>query len=226
MIALGSVAFPSDVPRHRLTAITSHTTSATASATFDNVAVAAAPTLPTGWSARDIGAVGITGSATANAGTFNVKGAGADIWGTADAFQFAYTSLTGDGSIVARVATVSGAQAWTKAGVMMRATTDAASTHAFMLVSTGKGLAFQRRTVTGGVSTNTAAGTETAPRWVKLTRAGSTITASVSADGVTRTVAGTQTMTLPQTILVGLAVTGHDATSIATATFDHVTAGP
>jgi regulation of enolase protein 1 (concanavalin A-like superfamily) len=208
-------------------AITSHTTTATASAMFDHVAVApAVPPLPASWTARDVGAVGVAGSSTSNSGTFTVKGAGADIWGTADAFQFASTSLTGDGSIVARVATVSGTQAWTKAGVMMRATADAGSTHAFMLVSTAKGLAFQRRTVAGGVSTSTAAGTGTAPRWVKLTRTGQTVTASVSTDGVTWTVAGTQTMTLPQTIVVGLAVTSHDATSLATATFDHVTTSP
>jgi hypothetical protein len=34
---------------------------------------------------------------------FTVSGAGADIWGTADSFHFAYTALNGDGQIVARV---------------------------------------------------------------------------------------------------------------------------
>ena len=40
---------------------------------------------------------------------FIVEGAGADIWGTADAFHFAYRTLSGDGTIVARVASVAGA---------------------------------------------------------------------------------------------------------------------
>ena len=49
------------------------------------------------------GAVGEAGSASASAGTFTIAGAGADIWGTSDAFRFAYIQLPGDGTIVARV---------------------------------------------------------------------------------------------------------------------------
>jgi hypothetical protein len=67
----------------------------------------------------------------------------------------------------------------------IRGSLDAGAAHAFMLVSTGKGLAFQRRTVAGGATTHTSGGGGVAPRWVKLTRAGNVITASVSADGVT-----------------------------------------
>jgi hypothetical protein len=69
-------------------------------------AAARAQSLPSGWSTSDIGAVGAAGSATASGGTFTVAGAGADIWNAADAFRFVYTTLTGDGSIVAKVASV------------------------------------------------------------------------------------------------------------------------
>ena len=63
---------------------------------------------------------GLTGSATfqAGTGTYSVTGAGADIWGTADAFRFVYQPLSGDGQIVARVATVQNTNAWVKAGVI------------------------------------------------------------------------------------------------------------
>ena len=77
--------------------------------------------LPAPWTSADVGAVGKTGSASASAGTFTVAGAGADIWGASDAFRFAYIQLPGDGTIVARVATVQNVAAWTKAGVMIRA---------------------------------------------------------------------------------------------------------
>ena len=80
-----------------------------------------------------------------------MKGAGADVWGTADALQYAYRQVTGDGWIVARVTSVTNTNAWTKAGVMIRETTGAGSAQAFMLVSSSKGQAFQRRTTTGGV---------------------------------------------------------------------------
>jgi regulation of enolase protein 1 (concanavalin A-like superfamily) len=166
--------------------------------------------------------VPIKGSATESAGTITVKGSGADIWGTKDAFHFASTTLDGDGSIVARVASVTGAEAWTKAGVMMRMTLDAGSAHAFMLVSVGKGLAFQRRTVTGGTSTHTSGGSGMAPRWVKLSRQGDVITASVSKDGASWTVVGSDTLSIAGSIEVGLAVTSHNTSSLATATFDNV----
>jgi regulation of enolase protein 1 (concanavalin A-like superfamily) len=202
-------------------AVSSHTASVLATGTFDNVTVNAG-TLPDGWRSTDIGAVGVAGSAAEAGGTFTVKGAGADVWGTADAAQFVSKTLAGDGSIVARVASISGSQAWTKAGVMMRMTLDAGSAQAFMLVSSGKGLAFQRRTVTGGISTNTSGGAGTAPKWVKLTRQGSVITASVSSNGTTWTVVGHDTFSITGSVEVGLAVSSHDATHTATATFDNV----
>src|SRR5262249_29956228 len=45
-------------------------------------------TAPT-WSSGDIGSVGRAGSTTVSGGTYTVQGAGADIYGTADAFRFA-----------------------------------------------------------------------------------------------------------------------------------------
>ena len=179
-------------------------------------------TLPEGWQSEDIGAVGKTGSASAGSGTFVVNGSGADVWGTADGFHFAYRRLSGDGTIVARVASLVGADVWTKAGVMIRATTDAGSAHAFMLVSSAKGLAFQRRKATGGVSTHTAGGAGTAPRWLKLSRAGNDITASTSFDGTSWTEVGRDTFSMPADVLIGLGTNAHNVLALATATFDNV----
>jgi regulation of enolase protein 1 (concanavalin A-like superfamily) len=179
-------------------------------------------TLPAGWQSEDVGATGRAGSASHSAGTFTVKGAGADVWGTADAFHFAYRHLSGDGTIVARVASIDGSQSWTKAGVMIRAATTAGSAHASMLVSTAKGLAFQRRTSNGASSVHTSGGSGTAPRWVKLTRSGNVITAYSSINGSSWTLVGSDTLSMPAEVLVGLASTAHDVASLATATFDNV----
>lgn len=200
-------------------AVSSHHSTRMATALFDRVTVT---DLPAGWRSRDVGSVGVAGMASESGGTFTVRGAGADIWGTTDAFHYAYRSLTGDGTIVARVASIQGAQAWTKIGVMMRGSTGPSSAHALMLVSTARGLAFQRRTTNGATSVHTAGGTGTAPRWVKLARSRDVITASVSSDGQIWTVVDSDTFTLPATILVGLVAHSHDVTTLATATFDHV----
>jgi hypothetical protein len=181
------------------------------------------PPLPAGWQSRDIGTTGQAGSASYANGVFTVHGAGADVWGTADAFQFTYRSLEGDGSITARVESITGTQAWTKVGVMFRASTSPGAAHAFMLVSTGKGLAFQRRPANGGSSVHTSGGSGTAPRWVRLSRAGSRVSAYQSSDGSAWTLVASDTIALPATALVGLAVSSHSSSSLATGTIDRVT---
>ena len=62
----------------------------------------------------------VAGDATLPSGTFTRDGAGADVWGTADAFHYAYRTLNGDGTIVARVTSIQNVHAWIKAGVMIR----------------------------------------------------------------------------------------------------------
>jgi hypothetical protein len=185
-----------------------------------------AAALPSAWQSRDIGAVGIAGSSSWNAGSFTIRGAGADVWGTSDAFHYAYESLSGDGTITARVASVSGSQAWTKVGVMIRGSTAANAAHAFMLVSSAKGLAFQRRTSSGSLTTHTSGGTGTAPRWVRLTRTGSRVSAYVSSTGSTWSLVGSDTFSLPASVLVGLAVSSHTTSTLATGVFDQVSISP
>jgi hypothetical protein len=182
-----------------------------------------AQSLPAGWTTSDIGAVGTAvGSASGTGNAFTVTGGGADIWGTADAFRFVYQTMSGDGTIVARVTSVQHVADWTKAAVMMRAALTSGSMQAMMLVSANKGLAFQRRVATNGLSTNTSGGSGYAPYWVKLTRAGNVFTAYKSTDGQTWTLVGSDTIAMPTTIYVGLAVTSHLAGTLATGTFDSV----
>ncbi len=185
--------------------------------------------LPAGWTSADIGAVGTARGASvydSAASAFTVTGGGADIWGTADAFHYAYTTLSGDGRLEARVRTVDAAAPWTKAGVMIRDSLDPASAHALMLVSAGKGTAFQRRALAGGVTTSTSGGLLAAPRWVRVERSGTTLTAFQSADGVAWTLVGTESIPMRATVLVGLAVSSHLAAATASATFDSVRITP
>jgi regulation of enolase protein 1 (concanavalin A-like superfamily) len=215
---------------HSLVAIARDAAGNTATSTAVSVTVnnQAQETLPSGWSHGDVGAVGPPGNAGYDevTQTFTVSGAGADVWGTADAFHFAYTPMSGDGTIVARVASVSAGAAWVKAGVMLRDTLDPSASQAFMLVSYTKGTAFQRRTATGGLSTSTSGAAVPAPYWVKLVRAGNQFTASESSDGVTWTVVAKDTITMGSQILAGVAVSSHTNTATATATFDHVSVTP
>jgi len=216
----------SNVPAgsYSLTAVATDNGGAATTSSAVSVTVTASSTLPSGWTDADVGATGAAGSASFANGTFSVTGAGADVWGTADAFHYAWRSLAGDGSIVARVATIQYVSQWTKAGVMMRNSTSSSAAQAFMLVaaSSAKGAPFQRRTADGSGSVSTAGPLVTAPYWVKLVRAGNVITGYASPDGATWTEVGSDTFTMGSTILVGLAVSSHVSGTTATATFDHV----
>jgi hypothetical protein len=130
--------------------------------------------------------------------------------------------MTGDSQIVARVVSITNTAGWAKAGVMMREQLTANSRHAFALVSAGAGLAFQRRLAAGDVSTSSASIGGGAPTWVKLARSGSTFTASRSADGVNWTSMGSDTIAMPTTIYVGLAVTSHNSGAATTAALTNV----
>ena len=177
--------------------------------------------LPTGWTAADIGNPAIVGSTTYSDGTFTIRAGGADIWGTSDEFRYVYRSISGDFDVVARVRSVEEAHSWSKAGVMIRATLAADAANAAMLVAASKPRVFQRRTVPGGTTTATTSGQ--GPSWVKLARRGTTITAFTSPDGTTWTTVGTQTMTLPASFYVGVAVSSVNTSVATTAVVDSLT---
>lgn len=176
--------------------------------------------LPAPWQDLDVGTVGMTGDATYSSGTFDVCGSGADIWNSPDGFHFVYQSLTGDGSIVAHVDSLTNTNPWAKAGVMIRETLDPTSRFVDMVVTPGNGTAFQYRSTAGGNGTTFPGPAATAPYWVRLVRTGSTFQGYASPDGATWTLVGTTTITMASSVFVGLAVTAHDTTQLNCSTFD------
>jgi hypothetical protein len=61
-----------------------------------------------------------------------IMGGGADIWGNADQFHYAYNSISGDVRISASFEWVVASADWAKYGVMLRETADGPSAHYFM----------------------------------------------------------------------------------------------
>jgi len=157
------------------------------------------------------------------AGTYTMTATGADIWGTADQFHFAFKQLSGPGSIVAKVERVLNTDVWAKAGVMIRQSLDAGSVHGMMIVSPASGVAFQRRLTADAASVGTTVAGIRAPQWVKVERdAGGNVTGSYSADGVAWTQAGSVAITMTDPVYIGLALTSHDNTETCEAVFSNV----
>ena len=191
-------------------------------------AVATLPgALPPQFTNADIGSVGLAGSASFCSGQFTVSGSGADIWNTADAFQFVYVyvPVSTNCDIRARVLSVQNTDPWAKAGVMIRETLTAGSCNAYMPISYGNGASYQWRASTSGSSFNTAQSGIAAPYWVRLTRTNNTFSGYISADGTSWTQVGPSTnITMALSAYVGLAVTAHNNASLNTSFFDNVSA--
>ena len=203
-------------------AVSGHVDGKLATATFDGVTVAQAPS----FTSTDIGAVGVPGTTSVSGGTVTVAGAGADIWGTADALRYYYTPWSGDGTITVRVRSLTNVDAWTKVGLMFRESTAAGSKHIMLIVTPGKGISVQARTATGGASREVMRGAGAAPEWLRIRRAGGTFSLSASEDGANWRNLASSTVGMTTALLVGLPVSSHSTTVLATAVFSDLSIVP
>ncbi|MHC4204234.1 MAG: LamG-like jellyroll fold domain-containing protein [Planctomycetota bacterium] len=164
-------------------------------------------------------------------GTYTMTATGADIWYDADEFHFAYKTLTGVGSIEAKVLSVDNTDPWSKAGVMIRETLEPGSKFVAVFITPGNGCRFQARgdTNTDATSDTPVATDEqkaiTAPYWVKLER---DVTGNMrgyySSDGISwQLMVWRPSISMASNVYIGLAVTSHNATATCEAKFSNVT---
>ena len=176
-----------------------------------------------------------------------------------DQATFVHRALTGDGAITARLTAfrgkyspdgggpatpgdptagmVDGLQPWSKAGILIKDGTAVGSAYAAVLATGSHGVRMQydythdTAGLTGSVSS-------AAPRWLRLTRAGDTLTGYDSVDGATWSEIGTAHLAhLPDAVEVGVFATSPDyavvkdsfggsstnvGPSLATGTFDQI----
>lgn len=180
-----------------------------------------------GWNHGDIGATGVAGASSYNAptDTYSIEGSGDGIGGTADAFQFMFRTLSGDGEIVARVITQANTGAGARAGLMIRDGNAPGARNAFVHTTISSGIYLQSRAVTGGTSAGTnLAGS--APEWLKMVREGTLISGYHSVDGVVWTLIDAVNLPLPYDVSIGVAVTSGNNSVSGAAMFDHLEVAP
>jgi regulation of enolase protein 1 (concanavalin A-like superfamily) len=185
--------------------------------------VGASASLPAPWIDQDVGAVGLAGSASYANDRFTVRGAGADVWGTADGFNFVHQALSGDGQVVARLLSLQNTNAYAKAGVMVRASLAADSANVLLDLKPDGGMELLARQSNGGSTRVVSSGAAAMGTWLRLVRSGSKLTASTSIDGSHWTAVGSTSITLGQAAYVGIVVCSHATGLLDTAAFDNVT---
>ncbi|HZU77347.1 MAG TPA: hypothetical protein VFA70_11325, partial [Dehalococcoidia bacterium] len=220
-------------------AANSYSDTTSSQVTFSNIAEGAGAQVgvgvcPAGYTCTDVGGATPAGSQTANGSSWTVYGGGGDIWDASDQFHYVYQPMTTDGTVSADVVSQQNSNAWAKAGVMMRGTTDPSSPYYAVFMTPSNGVAVQWRTTQGG-STSQVVISGVTPEYLAVVRWTDTSTstpvtyyyAETSADGSTWTVipGSVQQLTLPSSFLAGIAVTSHTTTQLSMASFNAVGIG-
>jgi hypothetical protein len=141
--------------------------------------------LPPGWVSLDINSTPL-GNSGFSGGVFTVQGggeAGIDDRGP-DGFQFAFTSIQGDGSIIARPVLIQDEEGSAQAGVMIRDGVDPDANNVFLYFDQFGTVNLAHRSGPDGESNDADTG-GLPPNWLKLVRQGNTFTGYISIDGVT-----------------------------------------
>ncbi len=181
--------------------------------------------VPVEWTITDIGNNAFPGNVCFNNGQFNITASGSGIWNISDAFRFTYKNqATGDGEIVARVVGIDNANNWSQAGVMIREDLRPGSRHAFLGVTSSRGIVFAHRNASNGITDSINIPGISAPYWVKLVKQGTQYSAFLSADSTVWTKAGS-TIDLgfgSSPVFVGIAHTARTNTKTSNCTVDNI----
>jgi ABC-type transport system involved in multi-copper enzyme maturation permease subunit len=128
----------------------------------------------------------------------------------ADNFYFVHRPLSGPGSITVRMTALTAAhgptalQPWSKAGIIIAASTRPGSAYAAMMVTAGHGVRMQYN-YTGDIAGLPGTVSAASPRWLRLTRSGNTLTGYQSVDGTHWSVVGSVHLAgLPATVQAGM----------------------
>lgn len=197
--------------------------------------------LPKSWESTDVGAVVKSGNTNFDGKTFSIEASGTDISKTADQFQYAFTSLNGNGTITARFVPQVASQ-FVKMGVMIRESVADNAKHASLLIMPVKATDIEvpgwytnlvvRRTAgdSSVVAVQSKAlnedfiswGRLVNPCWLKLTRNENFITAYVSTNGTTWIEIDKAEVLFKKKVLIGIALCSGLTKVTTVANFDNV----
>lgn len=178
----------------------------------------------------DVGSVKPRGTLIYNrvADSYTLTSAGANLWGTADAFHFVWKKMSGDAVLTADIdfpETGGEHNPHRKAILIFRQSLDPGSAYADAAVP-GVGLtALQFRREPGAITEDIELSTSTAPRRIRIEKRGDTFTmfAAYEPGGELHQVGASVQLHLTEPFYVGLGLCSHDPNKTEKAVFSHVT---
>lgn len=173
----------------------------------------------------DVGEPAIAGATAFDAanGEYRIIGAGANMWGKQDQFQYAWKQVTGDFTIAATLHFLGEGAEHRKAGLVVRQSLEADATYADVIVH-GNGMPALQWRSRKGEDTNTFNLPIEGPGTfqIKLVRTGVKIYLYVGRNGAEPTEKVHTEVSFTGPVLVGLGVCSHDAAKAETAIFSAV----
>jgi TolB protein len=177
----------------------------------------------------DVGTVSQPGSVEYDAAqkTYRIKASGENIWGTSDAFQFAWKKVSGDVSLTAHISfpTTTG-DPHKKAVLMLRQSLDPDAAYADAAVH-ASGLTSLQSREAKGAATHEVQANSTAPKRVRITKMGAYFYMSVAGEGEElRLSGGAMKVALEDPFYIGIGVSAHNKDAVETAIFRNVEITP
>ncbi len=170
----------------------------------------------------DIGTPPFNSTATLE-GTNGIEvfASGSDIGGASDQFTYNYQLQSGNFDVCTRLAGLTPADTWAKAGWMARETLDPGARFAAALATPAmNGCFFEWRDPATSQANSAGAFPANYPNtWLRLRRSGNTFSGYASFDGQTWVLLGSDTISMPTQIYLGLAVSSHSSAQGTSAQF-------
>jgi hypothetical protein len=154
---------------------------------------------------------------------YYARAGGHDIWDAADGMHFVHTQLTGNFDVSTRVQSILQADAWSKAGLMIRTDLDGNSRNFYIAATPTNGqnlITMQWRETKGAATASIADAQRPRPSplpnaWLRMTRVAEVLTFQWGTNGTTWTTLYTTNMAtggniFAPTVYVGLATTSHN----------------
>lgn len=192
------------------------------------------------FSGVDVGGPRRAGETRRLSADVEIVAGGEDIWGVRDQFHFAFLRVAGDFELSVRLDSLSMADAYTKAGLMMRTSLAPGAVHAFLLAfgddrprnHNNGSIEFQYRREADGPCRGIYPSQPLPPApefpatypdlWLKLVREADLITGICRKDRTGEKVFSRHFQHFPPAVYLGLAVTAHHAEQVVRAVFSQV----
>lgn len=192
------------------------------------------------FNSKDVGSPQRGGSARQTPEGLEIIAGGRDIWGNRDECHFYHVRISGDFELRVRIASLTMADVYTKAGLMIRSSLAAEADHVFLLAfgdnqprnNNNGGLEFQHRLAANGDCVAVYPPQPLAvpadfpvhyPNvWLRLRRRRDVFAAESSQDGVNWKKYCDHAQAFPDSSYLGIAVTSHNEKEAVTGVFSHL----